>query len=167
MKNALKIALGIVLAAGIALPAAAQQAGPRGGGGGQQQRMDPAKMQEFRKKMEAKREAIYKELKLTASQITQIKAADKKMQDAMQKLRPQGQGQAQRPSQAQMTEMRTKMQAIRKTHTDTLVKIMTKPKYDQMNKRMAEEAAKVAKAMGIEVPRMGGGGGPRGGGGGN
>jgi pyruvate dehydrogenase complex dehydrogenase (E1) component len=164
MKNALTIALGIVLAAGIALPAAAQQAGPRTGGG-QQQRMDPAKMQEFRKKMEAKREAIFKELKLTAAQITQIKAADKKMQDAMQKLRPQGQAQGQRPTQAQMQEMRTKSQAIRKTHTDTLVKIMTKPKHDQMNKRMAEEAAKVAKSMGIEMPRMGGGG-PRGGGGG-
>jgi hypothetical protein len=164
MKNALKIALGLILALGIVLPAAAQQAGPRGGQQGQGQgrgpEIDPAKMQQFRTKMEAKRAAIFKELKLTAKQITDIKAADKKQQDAMAKLRPQGQG---RPSQEQMEKMRTQFQAIRKTWTDSMVKIMTKAKFDTYQKRMREESEKVAKELGIQVPRGMGGGRPGGG----
>lgn len=129
--------------------------GGRGFGGGGMRMMQDPKMAAKFKEIQT---AAYKKAGLTAAQITQVEAANKKNMDAMRSMMPKPGGTP--PSDKDRDAMRTKFQTLRKNHEAALTKIMTAPKYKIYQDAMKAGMEKLRSSM----PKGGPGGAPPAGG---
>ncbi len=132
-----------------------QQGGRGFGGGGGMRMMQDPKMAAKYKEIQT---AAYKKAGLSAAQITQVEAANKKNMDAMKNMMPKPGGTP--PSDKDREAMRTKFQTARKNHEAALTKIMTAPKYKIYQDAMKAGMEKLRSSM----PKGGPGGAPPAGG---
>lgn len=162
MKRILTMMTVVGTVALMASSAYAQNAGPRQGGqrGQGGMRQNP----EFAKKMAEVHTKVMKQVGLTADQQKKVEAANKKQQEANQKMFAE----MQKAREAGKQPDREKMQADRKKITDAhkaeLVKVMGKEKHAQYEKLLRAEMQKLMEEMGMG--RRGGDGQGRGGQGG-
>lgn len=107
----------------------AQDAGPRGGKPG-------AGAAGVAKQMQAVHKKVLGELNLTAAQMEQVAALDKKRQEDIEKLRRENKG-------ADRSTLRPKMQAIQQEYRAGLQKTLTPQQWETYQTRMKEEMQKL------------------------
>lgn len=174
MKTILRMFMVAGLVAAMIAPAMAQdgQGGPpppgtrggggqRGGEGGGMQNLTPEQRRQLQQKREEAHRKTLTEIGLSQDQLSRVRAAEQKRDQALAALRQQaGQGGGDRQAMGQ------KMREIQQTFQREFREILGQEKFAQYNQKMRAAMEKIYREMGIEPPpERGGPGGPGGRGG--